>query len=170
MRKFYIFLLFVTLFSTNNIFSQGGSCTAAAPFCAGGSALTFPNSTTTTTQQDVDYLCLGSQPNPAWFYMQIGLAGNINFHVSQASNGGTPLDVDVMVWGPFSSPACGPAALDGHSIYCSFSAAADEYWTIPNAVVGDIYMVLLTNYSGHIILQSVAPAPGRPVLVCVKVI
>ncbi|WP_264521814.1 T9SS type B sorting domain-containing protein [Flavobacterium sp. N1994] len=158
MKKIYCYLLIFSLFSINNIFSQGASCGASTAFCAGGSALTFPNSTGTTAQTDVNYDCLGTQPNPAWFYMQIGLAGNIDFHISQVDNGGTPRDVDFIAWGPFTTPACGPANLNPSSeVACSYSIAADEFFTIPNAQVGEIYVVLLTNYhgtAGHITLTQ----------------
>ena len=149
MKKNYYYLILVILFSINNAFSQGATCGDASPFCAGGSALTFPNSTGTTSEAGIDYECLFSQPNPSWFYMQIGLAGNIDFHISQADNGGTPRDVDFIVWGPFATPVCGPTNLNpSTSVDCSFSAAPDEYFTLTNAQVGQVYMVLLTNYSG----------------------
>ncbi|MGL2964296.1 hypothetical protein ACSVH2_10800, partial [Flavobacterium sp. RSB2_4_14] len=150
MKNIYFFLLLFNLLTVNSIFSQGANCASSDAFCAGGSALTFPNSTGTTSETGIDYECLGSQPNPAWFYMQIGVAGNINFQISQATNGGTPIDVDYILWGPFPAPTCGPADLNPTtSVSCSFSAAAVENFTILNAVVGDIYVVLLTNYSGQ---------------------
>ncbi|MEM0543564.1 hypothetical protein WFZ85_13150, partial [Flavobacterium sp. j3] len=150
MKKFYIFYIFITLLTTHLAFSQGANCAASDAFCAGGSALTFPNSTGTAAEAGIDYECLGSQPNPAWFYMQIGVAGTINFQISQATNAGNPIDVDYILWGPFSGPVCGPANLNPTtSVSCSFSAAAVENFTIANAVVGDVYVVLLTNFSGQ---------------------
>jgi hypothetical protein len=79
MKHIYTYLILLNLLTVNVAFSQGANCASSAAFCAGGSTLTFPNSTGTTTEQDVDYECLASQPNPAWFFMQIGTAGNINF-------------------------------------------------------------------------------------------
>ncbi|HNP33331.1 MAG TPA: hypothetical protein PKN96_08565, partial [Flavobacterium sp.] len=171
MKKIYFYLLFVVLFSINKAFSQGANCAGATAFCAGGSALTFQNSTNTSAQSGIDYECLGSQPNPAWFYMQISIAGNLDFHISQTDNGGTPRDVDFIAWGPFSASSCGSANLNpSTSVDCSFSPDPDEYFTITNAQVGQIYMVLLTNYSnqpGHITLtQTNGGAPGAGATDC----
>ncbi|MBL7885660.1 MAG: hypothetical protein JNJ52_02845, partial [Flavobacterium sp.] len=155
--KIVIFTFLITLFSMNS-FSQGASCADTEPFCAGGPSLTFQNSTGTTSETGIDYDCLGSQPNPAWFFMQIGLAGNINFQINQATNGGTPIDVDFIVWGPFPGPIdtslpfpyCGPTFLNQTTeVDCSFSASATENFSLVNAQVGQIFVVLLTNYSGQ---------------------
>ena len=122
MKKFYIFYIFITLLTTHLAFSQGANCAARDALWAGGSDLTFPNSTGTAAEAGIDYECLGSQPNPAWFYMQIGVAGTINFQISQATNAGNPIDVDYILWGPFSGPVCGPANLNPTtSVSCSFS-------------------------------------------------
>jgi len=158
MKKIYYYLLLVNILSINYIFSQGSSCANTDAFCAGGSALTFQNSTGTTSESGINYECLGSQPNPAWFYMQIGTAGPINFQINQATNSGNPIDVDYILWGPFPGPIdttlpfpyCGSTYLNpASSVSCSFSAAAQESFTIANAQVGQIYVVLLTNYSGQ---------------------
>ncbi|MBP8157332.1 MAG: hypothetical protein KAX93_03055, partial [Flavobacterium sp.] len=150
MKKIYVYLLLINLFTISTVFSQGADCASSAAFCAGGSGLTFQNSTGTTTETGINYECLGSQPNPAWFYMQISVAGNISFQISQATNGGSPIDVDYIVWGPFASPVCGATNLNPTtSVSCSFSAAAVENFTLPNAQVGEVYVVLLTNYSGQ---------------------
>ncbi|MFY8010084.1 MAG: hypothetical protein ACOVNW_10295, partial [Flavobacterium sp.] len=150
MKKIYFYLLVISLFTIQAGFSQGANCAGSEAFCAGGSSLTFQNSTSTTSETGIDYECLGSQPNPAWFYMQIGVSGNINFQISQATTGGNPIDVDYIVWGPFAAPSCGSANLNPTtSVSCSFSAAAVENFTLPNAQVGQIYVVLLTNYSGQ---------------------
>ncbi|MFN3969694.1 MAG: hypothetical protein ACK4HO_12380, partial [Flavobacterium sp.] len=158
MKKNYIYLLLISLFSISTAFSQGASCAGSEAFCAGGSGLTFQNSTGTTTETGINYECLGSQPNPAWFFMQISQAGNLNFLISQTSNGGNPIDVDFIVWGPFPGPIdpdspfpyCGATNLNPTtSVDCSFSAAAVENFDLINAQVGQIYVVLLTNFSGQ---------------------
>ncbi|MBA3972288.1 MAG: hypothetical protein H0X46_09130, partial [Bacteroidetes bacterium] len=61
-------LLLAVLFLFCNIrsFSQG-TCATAAPFCT-ASGTTFPASTSTTAPVGPNYGCLGSQPNPAWYY------------------------------------------------------------------------------------------------------
>ncbi|WP_412463881.1 T9SS type B sorting domain-containing protein [Flavobacterium mekongense] len=171
MKKIYFYLFVISSFTIQAVFSQGANCASSDAFCAGGSSLTFQNSTGTTTETGIDYECLGSQPNPAWFYMQIGISGNINFQISQATNGGNPIDVDYIVWGPFATPSCGAANLNpATSVSCSFSAAAVENFTLPNAQVGQIYVVLLTNYSGQAgnitVTQTNAGQPGAGATDC----
>lgn len=141
-------------------------CSGASPFCADAGTLEFPNipdGCTTGAPADVtSYTCLMDAPNPAWYFLEIGVAGNINLEIEQTTgpNGtGTGLDVDFVIWGPFAnaSAACanftlGSCAGDhncfGNVVDCSYSMAAVENATILNAQVGQAYMVLITNYDG----------------------
>jgi gliding motility-associated-like protein len=114
-----------------------------------------------------------SEPNPAWFYLQIAQGGNLNFFISQVSNSGNPIDVDFIAWGPFNGPPpiFGPAFLnDGTEIGCSFSAAATESFSITNAQQGQYYVILLTNFSnqpGQISLtQTNVDQPGAGATDC----
>ncbi|MDY0090609.1 MAG: hypothetical protein RBR78_09615, partial [Flavobacteriaceae bacterium] len=164
--KYRILLLF--LFTITLSYSQGSSCNDVQPFCAGGSALTFGNTTGVPSMGAIG--CNYSTPNPAWFYMQISEPGDLNFQISQVSNTGTPIDVDFIAWGPFPpgtepssicsslqytcSPSC-PNNTSNPSFYphgnivdCSYSAAPTETMTITNAQVGEIYIVLIMNYNG----------------------
>lgn len=146
--------IFATLFN-GNLFAQGATCEEAEPFCAAGGTLLFPN--TTGVPSTGSLYCLGSIPNPAWFYLQIAEAGLLEFEILQNSsfdaNGnpnGTPIDVDFAVWGPFDSVDGNCTAILNGSLQpidCSFSAAAIEEMIIPNAQVGEIYIVLITNYT-----------------------
>ena len=148
MKKIFLtaILLFVTLAF---IKAQGADCNSADPFCT-GSVYTFPASTTTTAQTGPDYGCLLSQPNPAWYYLQIANSGNLVLNISQADASGAGQDVDFICWGPFTSPSAGCASgLTSSAVDCSFSTAATETCTIPNAVTGEFYILLLTNFSGQ---------------------
>ncbi|MFN3755301.1 hypothetical protein, partial [Flavobacterium sp.] len=169
MKKFYIYLFLISLFSAHSVFSQGSTCPGAQPFCAGGSALTFPNTTGVPSTGSVS--CLGTTPNPAWFYLQISIAGTLNFTISQTSNGGGGIDVDFIAWGPFGAPTCAGTDLTAaNQVGCSYSTAATENFTIPNAQVGQVYMVLLTNFAnqaGQISLtQTNAGAAGAGATDC----
>jgi len=155
------FLLFILLFSLNS-FAQGGTCANIEPFCAGDEALIFPNcndgepTCTATAEIGPDYGCLGSQPWPAWFYLQIDESGDLNFDIVQntefdASGNpiGTGLDVDFIAWGPFApgDDLCDYTQLQSfNEIGCSFSTAPIESFTIPNGLTGEIYVLLITNY------------------------
>jgi gliding motility-associated-like protein len=120
------------------------SCATAQPFCT-GSGITFPASTGTTAQTGPNYGCLISQPNPAWYYLQIATAGNININLSNSAN----VDIDFAAWGPFASQAAMCAGITAAPSDCSFSAASTEQINITGATVGQWYMVVITNYSNQ---------------------
>ncbi|MGZ3863096.1 MAG: PKD domain-containing protein [Bacteroidia bacterium] len=126
--------------------TTGTDCATSDPFCT-GTNYQFPASTSTTAQTGPDYGCLLSQPNPAWYYMQVATSGNIIINIS--GTGG--YDVDFICWGPFASPsaACTGISSSGSIIDCSYSTSATETCTINNAVAGQFYMLLITNFSGQ---------------------
>ena len=111
MKKNYLLLVLLG-FLCINVYGQSSSCATADPFCAGGASLTFPNVTGAGPAEPGNYACLATQPNAAWFYLQIGIAGNLRFHIHQENSGGSGLDVDFIAWGPFASPTCGTANLN----------------------------------------------------------
>lgn len=130
-------------------------CLEAMPFCA-DEGLIFENTTDAGSAPDfIDYECLGTQPNPSWFFLEIGQAGDLDLEIVQDTQFdadgnpiGTALDVDFIAWGPFTEVTAACADLNpSTSVDCSFSANAVENLTIPNAQVGEIYIVLITNFS-----------------------
>ena len=159
MMKLKLFPQILMLFFTALAFSQGNTCAAIEPFCADDTGvLIFPNTSNgPSAESGIDYSCLGSQPNPAWYYLQIDDPGNLNFQIYQNTqfdaNGnptGTNLDVDFICWGPFTTQeSCGPLNLNATTeVDCSFSASYVENFSIPNAQTGEIYILLITNYNG----------------------
>jgi len=139
---------FVILFIHIGIYGQ---CNQASPFCTDVNNYNFPNSTNVANLGSVD--CLGSTPNPAWYHMQIDQAGTMDFTISQNTTSGTPIDVDFIIWGPFSSlaDACTGANPfpSGSVVDCSYSSDAVEQAVIPNAQPGQVYVVLITNFSNQ---------------------
>ncbi|SEQ22751.1 hypothetical protein SAMN05444005_1151, partial [Flavobacterium urocaniciphilum] len=142
-------------------------CGGASPFCADAGPLEFPNVTDADCVPDapavvVSQTCLGSAPNPAWYFIEIDQAGTLNFTISQTTGPGgtgTTLDVDYALWGPFpnASAACadftqGDCTADhtctGNVVDCSYNFAATETATITGAQVGEVYMLLVTNFNG----------------------
>jgi len=142
-----IFILIVSILATFYSYSQ---CNGADPFCT-GTSYNFPNSTGVANLGSVD--CLGSTPNPAWYYMEIDQNGSMVININQQNASGTGLDVDFILWGPFSSlnSACAGANPfpAGSAIDCSYSANAAETATIPNAQMGQVYVMLITNFSNQ---------------------
>lgn len=123
-------------------------CSTATPFCT-GQVLTYPNATGILPGLG-SMGCLGSSPNPAFFFLQVNQAGQLNYLMTQSTTpGGTPnLDVDYALWGPFTSneAACAVVPND-NPLRCSFSANNTENFSIPNAQLCQIYVVMITNYS-----------------------
>ena len=161
-RKIIVFTLF-GLF-TNSVFSQGPTCSEVTAFCSDDSnSLIFPN-TTNGGQAEIgpNYGCLGSTPNPAWYYLQIDQPGDLDFNIVQNSQpdfSGFEIDVDFIAYGPFTSiDVCNGVQLSAaNTIACSFSAAAVENFTINNAEPDQIYILLITNFDnqpGFIQLQQ----------------
>lgn len=112
----------------------------------------FVNSVNTTvTEPGAYYGCLNSHPNPTWFYMPISESGPISLMISQVSNFGGPIDVDYIVYGPFTSPVtpCYNQLTPNYVVSCSYSAAPVEYPVIPNAIDGQYYLIMVTNFSNQ---------------------
>ena len=92
-------LLFITMFSCIFMYSQSSDCLNAQPFCT-STPIGFPASTNTTAPIGPDYGCLLTQPNPAFYFLQIDQPGNLSITMQS-----TPLlDIDFICWGPFTDP------------------------------------------------------------------
>ena len=142
-----------------------GLCEDAAPFCTDADGgYQYPAATDTQspfTQPDgsSNVGCLGSTPNPAWYFMKIAEDGDIAINIMGSNNGGVSgtNDIDFILWGPFANQEeiCGLAtnltwANDPANIVsCSYSGSAVELATITGAVVGEYYVLLLTNFSNQ---------------------
>lgn len=130
----------------------------ADPFCAGNEALVFANAFGDRGQNNKfgRVGCLGSTPNPVWYFFKVRETGNLNFRIIQNTSinfDGTGLDVDFIAFGPFDDmrQACSEVDLENpgnNSFACSYSGAAIEDFNIPNAVRGQIYVLLITNFNG----------------------
>lgn len=97
-----------------------------------------------------NYDCLYNQPYPRFYYFKIAESGNLYFNLNQytqPNQQGTPIDVDFIVWGPFSEVPCNFQDLQ-QVVSCSYSASAFEYVSIPNAQAGEYYIMMITNYAG----------------------
>ena len=153
---FLVIVFYIT--GTGVLFSQGDRCASIQPFCAGTTQYIFPNShpgnsNVSTAESGPNYRCLDTQPYPAWFYLQIGDPGTLNFEISQTVNpdgsGGT-LDVDFIAWGPFTADdsLCSNSSLSlQNMVDCSYLPKATENFSINNARAGEIYVVMITNFS-----------------------
>lgn len=190
MRKSIIFLvvLSVIVFKAK---AQTSLCNGASPFCT-GTTYNFPAPVTGNyAQPGIDYGCLLATPNPVWYYLKVATSGPIILNISGTS---TFDDIDFVCWGPFTSETSGCIAQltnactgigfgcpsntsappgtypSGNMVDCSFDSQPTEICTIPNALAGQYYLVLITNYKGSyttiIFNQTNAGAAGAGATDC----
>ena len=152
-------------------------CENAANFCGQGGALYGSNVFDYPSLGQI--ACLYSTPNPSWNIIQIGDSGTIDIQIVQNTEFdedgnaiGNGLDVDFVLWGPFDSNQnfCEEGVLEqgcpdpadcpnnttnpdfypsGNIIDCSYSIYDVENLTINDAQSGEIYVLLVTNYSNN---------------------
>ena len=141
-----ISLVIFALLSTSFIYCQSNTCNTLEPICT-DVGLDFPAQTgvldASITDPGNNYSCLASSPNPTWYYMEVSTAGGIDMDLSAGS------DIDFALWGPFSSLADAQVNCNsyGSAIDCSYSTAATENVNVPNAQIGEVYVLLITNYA-----------------------
>jgi gliding motility-associated-like protein len=150
--------------------SDNALCSGADPFCT-GIAYNFPaNVNAGVGQSGPDYGCLCSQPNPVWYYLRISNAGSLSINIASSCG-----DVDYAAWGPFPALTCDNADLTstvsscggnlsapaGNMVDCAFSTSATETLDISNALTGQYYLVMITNYAnctGNILFNQTSGA------------
>ncbi len=149
-----------------------GFCDEALPFCtdvAGG--ITFSASTGTQSEFGGGISCLGSTPNPAWYFIKVQNTGPIDLQINSG------FDVDYICWGPFSqtqwdSGVCSfvldPvwAADATNVIDCSYSGSATENCNLSNAQSGEYYMLLISNFSNQATLINIQQNGGTGTTDC----
>ena len=140
---------------TNN----GDVCPNATPFCT-GATYTFNNNVNVPSLGTIG--CLFTSPNPVWYYMEIENPGDLAIDIAQFDVFNVPIDVDFILWGPFSSLPNGCTQIQNSTapvVDCSYSASAFEQANITGAQTGEIYILLLTNFEntlGYITFNSSA--------------
>jgi hypothetical protein len=122
-------------------------CADSASFC-GSTGYVYPSTVGSPGLGQIG--CLFTTPNPAFFYLQVETSGPLTFQIAQTSTAtGLGIDVDFIAYGPFTSIANACGNLNAATtVACSYSAAAIENFTLANAVIGQIYVVMITNFNG----------------------
>lgn len=145
MKHFIAFLVGLGMLSTSLVHAQI-DCASAAPFCT-DFGVTYPAGVGNgDAPAGPDYDCLFTTPNPAWFYLNISQSGDINITLTNSNL----IDVDFILWGPFAnqSQMCTSIFNQTAGIEdCSYLTDATEYIDLTGAVVGEWYMLLITNYA-----------------------
>ena len=147
MKKYGLFLLLVI--SSSYLIAQGPSCLNATPFCTGTSS-SFPASTNVQAPTGAYFDCLWTQPNPAWYILEISTPGSLTINIQGVGPGGGTNDVDFICWGPFTDPTTMCNQLTAANVEdCSYNPTWNEFCNITGASVGDYYILLITNYSNQ---------------------
>lgn len=147
LQKFFLIGILVPFLGVCTLWAQGPNCINSDPFCT-GTTYTFPNSTNVPNLGAIN--CLGSSPNPAWYYMEVDVAGNMAIQINQTNGSGSGIDVDFVLFGPYPSLAAACATIPGGPVEdCSYSTASVETADITGGIVGEVYVLLLTNFSNQ---------------------
>jgi gliding motility-associated-like protein len=184
MKKIYLFIFLVSSFTFQSISQVGGSsCPFMQPICT-DAGIQFTASSggadVNVSEPGNNYGCLNYSPNPNWYYFEISQAGDIIMELS------APSDIDYIIWGPFANLAAAQAACGtynnivddtdcsyflgipiGCSAYgCSWSLDNIETPGIPNAQVGEVYVMLITNYADNVQNISLTQTGGAGATDC----
>ncbi|MGC8864819.1 MAG: hypothetical protein ACP5O2_03755 [Bacteroidales bacterium] len=101
-----------------------------------------------TAQSGPYYACLSTQPNPAWFYMQMQNNGDVTIKIESSP----PRDIDFCLWGPFEHPTtpCEGGLTADKVEDCSYAGGTSpEYADITGGIAGEFYILVLTNFSNQ---------------------
>lgn len=160
----FVFVLFgVTIFAQTNPNTTCDNMVGACPDSNFGQNIVSEVGGN-DAPSDNDYGCLGSQPNPLWYFIRIQDTGEAIFQLTQytgENQTGTAIDVDFCVWGPFETEDSCDQLTEDNVIDSSYSSSGVEYIDFfqgtctseatqnPQVVnAGEVYIVLITNYSG----------------------
>src|SRR6218665_211047 len=135
MFKKLILSLTATALSMGSL-AQNSNGAGAAAFCSGTTTYAAGVGAG-TAQSGPNYGCLYTQPNPAWFFMQVSTSGNITLAITASP----PRDIDFILYGPFSSPTCtGLTAANTED--CSYAGGTGtEYADITGGIAGEYYIL-----------------------------
>ncbi|MBN8696099.1 MAG: T9SS type A sorting domain-containing protein [Bacteroidetes bacterium] len=147
MKKRYSLSLVLILFCTYQLSAQN-TCSTPYLFATGSTYSYVMDTGVVYSDTTNDYGCLQSTPNPLWLYLDVCISGPITLNMQCVGSSGSGMDADFVVWGPLSSSSfCG---MDSTQIVdCSFSTSTQETIIIPNALTGQYYKVLITNFSNQ---------------------
>ena len=129
-----------------------------------------------------NYGCLFSSPNPAWYFLEISQSGSLSMTLSAAQ------DIDFIMWGPFPNLVTAVANCNSYSAAdivpdlpagcggffgpactqqgCSYSASNIETPSISNALAGEVYVLLVTNYANVVQNISLVQSGGSGATNC----
>ena len=142
--------VYVALLKQENLraMTQNNFCNTSEPFCTDNGLYEFPAGVNAGSGESGPYYdCLHTTPNPAWYYLRILDPGNMDIYMYSTPQ----VDIDFCCWGPFEDPLepCPDGLMRAKVVSCSYSTNWNETCTIRNAVEGEYYILLITNYSNR---------------------
>ncbi|MES2518349.1 MAG: LamG domain-containing protein [Bacteroidota bacterium] len=180
-----LLLLFSTLFTTNaqkkrpdNPFVQNlTGCTNPIVGCSlftnsqnytCASSFTYTAATNDnnclTGPSGAYYGCLGSTPNQMWFVFTVQTGGNLYFSFNNSAG----RDIDGAIWGPIANGdlanAC--STTTNSPISCDYSSSSTIGLSVSNAVAGQKYVMLITNFSNSTTDINITQPSGGSVSYC----
>lgn len=141
------------------------TCAAPSPICS-GTPINFTANTGAPSAEQTNpgnnYGCLGTTPNPSWYYLEIANGGNLVIDISAGS------DVDFAIWGPYPNLSQAVAGCDtyGTPQDCSYSTAAVEQVNLPSVNNSEVFILLVTNFANTIQNISVNNSGGTATTNC----
>lgn len=127
---------------------QNNLCANSSPFCTDNGLYEFPAGVDAGVGEPGPYYsCLGTRPNPAWYYMRILDPGDMDIYMFSTPQ----VDIDFCCWGPFDDPIapCPDGLTRNKVVDCSYSTNWEETCKIRNGQTGEYYILLITNYSNR---------------------
>lgn len=156
MKKSFKSLLILVFIINIKVFAQGGASSCAElvsnPTAYQSCATSIPfSSSTGGNGENFNSSCIPTQyVGPTWFFLEIDTPGNVTLQISQQNLAGIGTDVDFVIWGPFSDLNNICSQLNTSTeVDCSYSNASIETVSIPNSNAGDLYVIVIDNYSGE---------------------
>ena len=154
-------ILFLLIFSYTCSFSQSDSCNIdIIEICASAPLQSYVANTSGTAWAPAgppaaSFSCPGVGPlsmNPSFLFFEIGATGDFTMTIDPIDpfTGAllsSPSDLDYVCWGPFTSVNACTQLQVPNRYSCSGSSAASETITIPGAVAGEFYILLVSNYA-----------------------
>jgi PKD repeat protein len=141
----FLFLFSLLLSSIAITHAQSDECATSDPFCTSNDyTFRIGPSSGAGLPPGPDYNCVTTGNSPTWFHLRIQISGDINIFMESEEGA----DIDFVCWGPFDDPF--EPCLDGLQsvVDCSFSPFPFEDCYIPSGVVGEYYVIMITNFFG----------------------
>jgi Concanavalin A-like lectin/glucanases superfamily len=130
-----------SVFNNSQNYTCGNSFTIAAP---------IDDNSGYTDPAGANWDCYGSRPNQVWFLFTVTSPGTLTFTINGINNSNNFYDIDGIIWGPIPngnySNACSVTA--NQPITCDYDTGSADL-VVPNAQVGQVYTMLVTNFSNE---------------------